>query len=138
MQILEAAGYQKRTAYLPDLRQVMRGFLTDGGYWLAVIHSSVGVVLLELGRRYEGHPEDFTLATWGCNDEDFAIVSMAKSRLTRRQYADLLSEAGATIDDSALDDPVLLIAPPSLMGEGIALASVILCDEVDNDLAMAE
>jgi hypothetical protein len=37
----------------------------------------------------------------------------------------------------ALDAPVLLIAPPSLVGEGIALANMVFSPD-DGDLAMSE
>src|SRR6266508_1206181 len=137
MKRLETAGYQKREIDLPDLRQLFRKFAIDGGYWLAIVHVSVGSVLLKLGKHYMAWPDDFHLATW----DDYAIVSIAKSRLTRRQFAALLRKAGAVVDDSMLDATVLLLAPLSLTCEGIALASAVFVSDSEmlhsGDLAIA-
>lgn len=138
MKILETAGYQKQEIGLPDLRRMMREFATDGGYWLTIIHFSVGRVLLDLGKHYMAHPDDFHLATW----DDFAIVSMSRSRLTRRRFAALLRKAGASVADSMLDAPVLLLVPLSLTSEGIVLANAVFGSDSEKlhpgDLAIDE
>lgn len=137
MQILETAGYQKTEIGLTDLRELFRQLATDGVYWLVVIHHSAGRVLLALGKHYMAHPDDFHLATW----DDFAIVSMSRSRLTRRQFAALLRKARAAVDDSMLDAPVLLLVPLSLTCEGIALANAVFgsdCERLHSgELAIA-
>jgi hypothetical protein len=139
MKILETAGYKKREIDLPDLQEIFRSMLVDGDCWLAIIHHSAGRVLLDLGRHFETWPDDFALATWGVDDQDFAIVAFSKSRLTRNQYAALLKKTGATLNASALDAPVLMICPARLAGAGIALAATVFgdghCDHV-GDLAM--